>query len=126
MADDGITAEAVNRAAFEAALADIRRDITAPKDALTAGAKELATEAAAAAPHQSGRLAGSHQVVPAGNNKVRIAANTPYAAPIHWGWPGHGISRQPWLVATWLRNPRPLEAMTGEIQSDIDKAASKT
>ena len=126
MPDDGITADAVNGPAFRAALEQIRADVAAPKGPLEAAAKELAAAAAAAAPHQSGRLAGSHQVVPAGGNKVRVAANTPYAAPIHWGWPGHGIRRQPWLVATWLRNPRPLDSMTQQLQSDIDKAASKT
>ena len=53
-------------------------------------------------------------------------ADTAYAAVIHWGWPGHGIKRQPWLVATWLRDPGPMDAAADAVQADIDKAAART
>ena len=126
MPDDGLTVEATNGPAFDNAIARMAKDLTDISGPLQAAARELAVKAQAAAPRRTGRLAGSHRVLPDGTKKVRVEADTPYAAVIHWGWPGHGISRQPWLVATWLSDPAPLNSMTGEIQSNIDKAAAST
>ena len=126
MADEGLSVRATNGPAFDAALDTMRRDLADVQGPLAAAARELASKAAASAPRRLGRLAGSHRVIPAGRNRVRVDADTPYAAAIHWGWPGHGIKRQPWLVATWLRDPGPLEAASNAIQADIDKAAART
>ena len=126
MADDGLTVRATNGPAFDAALSTMARDIADLQGPLAAAARELAAKASAAAPRRSGRLAGSHRVIAAGPKKVRVVADTAYAAVIHWGWPGHGIKRQPWLVATWLRDPAPMDAAAEAVQADIDKAAART
>jgi hypothetical protein len=52
------------------------------------------------APHgPTGRLAGSER--PAGTASAAIVragfASTPYAGPIHWGWPKRHIKAQPWI-----------------------------
>ena len=80
-----------------------------PKEALAAAGAELVAEAAANAPRRTGRLAGSHRLLPRDGKSVRVTNSAPYAAVIHWGWPGHDIRRQPWLVATWLRSSRPMD-----------------
>jgi hypothetical protein len=121
---DDISVDVVNGPAFTAALERMRRDLDQPKDPLEAAARHLVALAAAAAPHRTGRHAGSHRALPAGGRRVRVAAETPYGAPIHWGWPAHGIRREPWLVATWLRNPAPREAMTAQVQAGLDKQAA--
>jgi hypothetical protein len=126
VADDQIKVEAVNGPAFLAALARMRADLADPKDALETAARTLTPTAQANAPHVSGRLAGAHRVLPPSAKKVRITVDVPYAAPIHWGWPAHGISRQEWLVATWKRDPAPLEKMSATVQAGIDKAAAAT
>jgi hypothetical protein len=124
---DGIQVEITNRGAFDAALAEMRAEVKDPRLALAAAAKELATRAGAAAPHASGRLAGSHRATPTGEgNRYRITVDTPYAAVQHWGWPGHDIKRKPWLVATWLRDSGPLTKAAEAVQAGIDKAAART
>ena len=126
MAGDGLSVEVTNAAKFDAAMAQMARDVADVSGPLAAAAKELVSRAAANAPRRSGRLAGSHRALPDGPKRARVVADTPYAAAVHWGWPAHGIRRQPWLVATWLREPGPMAAMTGQVQSNIDKAAAKT
>ena len=123
---DGITVEARNGPAFTACIDAIARDVAEPRDAVTAAGRELVTVAAAAAPRRTGRLAGSHRLVPATSKSVRVTVDAAYAAVIHWGWPGHNIHRQPWIVATWLRDRRPMDAATGAVQAGIDKAAART
>jgi hypothetical protein len=123
---DGITVEVTNAAAFDAMLRQINDDVTHPAGPSTAAGRSLISEAGPTAPRRTGRLAGAATVTPHGPGGARITVNVPYAAPVHWGWPGHGISRQPWLVATWLRDRKPLDTMTDAVQADIDKAAAKT
>jgi hypothetical protein len=75
-------------------------------------ARYVALRAAAMAPRRSGRLAGSVR----GNNAKTSAvvksggARTPYAGPIHWGWPRRHIAAHPFMVdaahttePTWTR-----------------------
>jgi hypothetical protein len=120
---DQLGVDVKNGPAFAAAMAQIHRDLAAPKGPLEAAGRALLSEARAAAPKRTGRLAGSQRLTP-GPKRLRITADTPYAAVIHWGWPAHGIRRQPWLVATWLRNRAPLDQMGKAVQSDIDKATA--
>jgi hypothetical protein len=122
---DGFEVKVTNAAAFAAALAEIRAGLHEPRQPLDAAARELVQVAAAAAPRATGHLAGSHRALPASGNRIRIVAETPYAAPIHWGWPAHGIRRRPWIVATWLRDRRPLDKAAEAVQGDIDKAAGR-
>jgi hypothetical protein len=126
MPDTGFEVRVVNAAAFNNALAQARAGLAEPKAPLDAAARELAQAAAAAAPRRSGRLAGAHRALPSSGKRVRILADTPYAAALHWGWPEHNIARRPWLVATWLRNPKPLERAGEAIQKDLDRAAART
>jgi hypothetical protein len=126
MADDAISVDALNGPAFTAALDEIRHDLDDLREPLEATGRRLVSAASAAAPHLTGRLAAAHRALPAGPKTVRVIADTPYAAVIHWGWPGHGISRRPWLVATWLRDTAPMDALAAGLQSGIDKAAAKT
>lgn len=86
-------------------------ELTDMKDANAKVAAYVATAAASRAPRRTGRLAGSGR----GNRAVSKAvvtfggARQPYAGPIHWGWPLHGIEAQPFVVdaarqtePTWL------------------------
>ena len=123
---DGLTVEAKNGAAFQTCLDQIRKDVAEPSEALAAAGRELIAEAAANAPKRTGRLAGSHRLLPGTGKSVRVTNSAPYAAAIHWGWPGHGIKRQPWMVATWLRSSKPMDKATETIQAGIDKAAART
>ncbi|HZZ55699.1 MAG TPA: HK97 gp10 family phage protein [Trebonia sp.] len=123
---DGLTVEATNGPAFQACLEEIRRDVAEPKEALAAAGAELVAEATANAPRRTGRLAGSHRLLPLTGKSVRVTNAAPYAAVIHWGWPAHGIKRQPWLVATWLRSTRPMVKATEAVQATIDKASART
>ena len=126
MSDDAVGVDIKNQAAFTACLDAIRKAVDQPGDALNAAGRELVTAAAASAPKATGRLAGAHRLLPAAGRAIRIVADTPYAAAVHWGWPAHDIRRRPWIVATWLRNPAPLAKASSSLQTDIDKAASKT
>ena len=126
MAEDSLTVDAVNGAAYTAALAEMAAEADDPTDALNAAARELVAAATADAPRLTGRLAGAQRALPAAGRRVRVVADTPYAAAIHWGWPGHGIRRRPWLVATWERNPAPMDKAAESVQAGIDKAAAKT
>jgi hypothetical protein len=123
---DNFTVEATNGPAFAAALDQITAGLANLGGPLEAAARELVAASAASAPRLSGRLAGSHRALPGSAKSVRVTVDTPYAAVQHWGWPGHGIHRKPWVVATWLRNPAPLDKLTDSIQKNIDKAAAST
>jgi hypothetical protein len=123
---DSYSIDITNKAAFDAMLADVAATFTDMREPLTAGARELLAEGQAAAPKRTGRLASSHQALGGEDRRIRIVATAPYAAPIHWGYPRHGIRRQPWLTATWLRSPNPMAKITDTVQSKIDRAASRT
>lgn len=123
---EGIEVQWTNQAAFGAAMGELRAELEQPRRELDAGAKRLAEEAATNSPRMTGRMAGAHHVLPAAGKRVSLVIDTPYAAPIHWGSPRQGISRRPWVVATWLRSTGPLEAMAGALQDSADRAASRT
>jgi hypothetical protein len=123
---DSIDVQWTNEAAFGAAMADIRQELAEPRRELDAGGKQLVAEAAVNSPRLTGRMAGAHRALPAAGKRVSLIIDTPYAAPIHWGWPGHGIGRRPWVVATWLRSSGPVDAMAGALQDSVDRAAART
>jgi hypothetical protein len=94
------------------------------KDANADVSAMVAREAAARAPRDSGKLAGSvrgsrqaaRAVVAVGGAKV------PYAGPIHWGWPKRGIPRRPFVLeAATATQERWLAAYENEIQRLGDK-----
>ena len=126
MADD-FTVRVVNDAAFRSMMDGLVSDLREMRDPIDATAAAMLPDARAAAPHRSGELAAAHAGAYVGAGRYRITVNTPYAAAVHWGWPAHGIRRQPWVVATWLRNQsRYLDVMADATQTGIDKQAAKT
>lgn len=86
-------------------------DVEDMKDANAAAGNIVAAAGRVSAPRRSGRLGGTVRASrAAASATVRAGgAAVPYAGVIHWGWPGHHISAQPWLSeaatrteATWL------------------------
>jgi hypothetical protein len=66
-------------------------DMSAPG---RAAAGVVAASAAARAPHRTGRLAGSMRGT-ADDKVATISSGLVYAPVIHFGWPGHNISPNP-------------------------------
>jgi phage gpG-like protein len=56
----------------------------------------VVNEARSLAPKRSGQLAGSVSAT-VGVGVIDVGADTPYAGPIHWGWPAHNIAAQPFI-----------------------------
>lgn len=90
------------------------------KAANAAAASIVAAAAAARAPRRSGRLAASIR----GNRAVGRAtvkaggAALPYAGPVHYGWPAHGIEPNPFVIdAAQATQPVWLAAY----QADLDR-----
>lgn len=111
---------------------DLRRFAGDADDLKAANAAAAATVAGAAserAPRRSGRLAGSVR----GNRAVGRAtvlaggAAVPYAGPVHWGWPAHGIDAQPFVVdAAQATEPTWLPAYATDLQRAADRLAGRT
>lgn len=82
---------------FRATLKRAGADMADMKAANQAAARTVAEAAAAGAPRRSGKLAGSlrpaRQVA-----RARVSSTVPYAGAIHWGWPRHNISANPFLT----------------------------
>jgi len=62
-------------------------------------AEIVATQARALVPRRSGKLASSIRAAGQARQGVVRAgfASVPYAGVIHFGWPAHNISPQPWM-----------------------------
>jgi hypothetical protein len=79
--------------AFRKAMADAGIDIADLKQAHAEAAATVAAAARPAAPHRSGKLAGS--IRSSGTKTAGVVraggAAVPYAQPIHWGWPRRHI-----------------------------------
>lgn len=78
------------------------QDLSDLKETNATVATYVATRSAAAAPHRSGRLAGSVRPNAAATNATVRAggAAIPYAGVIHWGWPAHHITGRPFIADT--------------------------
>lgn len=99
------------------------------KDANAEVAGFIAGKAAGRAPRASGRLSQSGR----GNRAAGKAtvsfggARVPYAGPIHWGWPGHGIAAQPFVVeAAQATEGQWLPLYERNIEQLVDKIAGRT
>lgn len=70
------------------------------KEAHAGAARIVAAAAAASAPVRTGALAGTIRAAGTGTAGIVRAgyARTPYAGPIHWGWPARSITAAPFLV----------------------------
>lgn len=61
-------------------------------------ARLVQQRAQARAPKRSGTLARSVQARDLGNGTAAVASDLVYAPVIHYGWPAHGISPEPFLT----------------------------
>lgn len=105
-------------------------------------AETVADEGRSRAPHVSGNLAGTIRAganqtwgyVKAGNNKKKRKGKSthesgavPYAGPIHFGWPAHGISPNPFLYeALDARRFEVVDAYEAHIEGLVEKVGRET
>src|SRR5262245_26935679 len=75
-------------------------DLGTMNDVHQAIAGYVASRAASMAPKVSGKLAGSVRGNRAASSAIiRVGrASVPYAGPIHYGWPAHNITANPFAV----------------------------
>jgi HK97 gp10 family phage protein len=76
------------------------------------------------APKRSGQLAGTIRAAKlAGGVSVKVGtAGTPYANPIHWGWPKRNIEAQPFLSdAATQSEPRWVALYEDELNKIIER-----
>jgi uncharacterized protein YcsI (UPF0317 family) len=122
MPDTGIRVEGLDELARSMKRAGA--DIDELKDAHYRAAQIVASRAAQIAPKRSGKLAGSirptRQV-----RRARVVAgrsSVPYAAPIHWGWPSHNITAQPFMSdAAQQTESEWVAAYMADVQTALDK-----
>lgn len=78
----------------------LEEDTTDLKDAHASAASTVANAAAARAPKRTGRLANSVRGNrAAGKAEVKAGgAAVPYAGPVHWGWPAHHMTGDPFIA----------------------------
>lgn len=107
---------------------DLRRlgdDLGDLKDANASVSQLVAADASRRAPHgKSGKLGGSVRGNRAAGRATVLAggARVPYAGPVHYGWPAHHITGQPFVADA-------AQATEGEwlplYQHEIDQAVAK-
>lgn len=99
-------------------------DIDELKDAHWRAASIVAARAAQIAPQRTGKLAGSIRAARQVKRARVMAGRTsvPYAAPIHWGWPAHNISANPYMSnAAQQTEPEWTAAYLADVQAALDK-----
>lgn len=124
---DDVTVEWVNRAAVDTMFAGITADLEALGDPITAALRAVVVPAAAAAaPHATGRLAGSHDAGRGGDKLTgRVTNAAPYARMVHDGT--RYVPARPWLVQTVdATAPQWTDAVTAALQADLDERAART
>lgn len=84
-------------ARLQRTMRDAGRRLTRLRPAHRTAAQTISTAAARNAPRRTGRLAGSLTPT-AGDDLATVASNQPSAGVIHWGWPGHNITANPFLT----------------------------
>lgn len=126
MSDDGLTIRATNGPGFLHAMTAAVGAVGDMSGPMAAGGGILLAACIANAPRGTGNLARAHRLAKAGRNRLRLTVDTPYAAPLHWGWPAHGIKRRPWIVSTFNRNTAWLDRMEAAEQEALDRAAGAT
>lgn len=114
-------------------LRELRRDLRAADAALPKQLSKtnkaivndvVVPEAKRIVPIRTGRLQGNIRAL-AGQTSAKIAAGgakVPYAGPIHFGWPAHGIEPQPFLYDA-LDNRR--NEIMDRYEKMVDKVTSK-
>lgn len=107
------------------ALREAGQDVADLKDANAATAALVAGVAASRAPRRTGRLAASVRGNRAAGKATILAggAAVPYAGPIHWGWPAHGIEAQPFASSAAVDTESSwLPIYAAELQRIADRA----
>ena len=104
-------------------------DLSDLKAANAAVAGIVAPIAAGAAPVRTGRLAAT--VRPSGTRTAAIVragrSAVPYAGPIEFGWPGHNVTAQPFIVpAAHDTEPQWTEVYWTAVNRIIDRIRGKT
>jgi hypothetical protein len=122
---EGVEVRVVNQAAFDGALGALAKEMADLRAELTdAGA--VALEAArTGAPRRTGAMAAAHEGTYRGRNRYSIVVAHPGASAVHWGWPGHGIRRQPWVVSRFNRDRHWEDRLADGLQAALDKEAAK-
>jgi hypothetical protein len=82
---------------FTATLSDAADQLGDMDGASRAVGSMVVNVASRLAPKRTGALAASVSAVTTVANVVDVRAGTAYAGPIHWGWPAHGITAQPFI-----------------------------
>ena len=110
-ADSSVTVRIDGLTGLRRKLREAGDDLADLKDANASVAQLVAAAAASRAPRSSGALAGSVRGNRAAGKATVNAggARVPYAGPIHYGWPAHGIEPHPFVIdaaqgteAQWL------------------------
>jgi len=99
-------------------------DMEELKDANAAAGAVIVSAAKARAPRKSGALAGSIRSARQARRVLVMAggARVPYAGVIHYGWPRHNISPQPFLTdAAQETQPTWLPKYNSDLQKILDK-----
>lgn len=104
-------------------------DLSDLKDVNASVAQLVAARASARAPRRSGRLAASVRGNRALSRATVLAgkAAVPYAGPVHWGWPSHGIAANPFMSeAAQETEPVWVELYRRGIEKATEKVAGHT
>lgn len=122
MADTAVHIEGLNRFIQTCKAAGV--DMSEFAEASRNTASIVTFGAMSRAPKRSGNLAAS---IRSGKGKNRVVvyaggASVPYAGPIHWGWPGHGISDNPFILNA-MRESEPV--WTGYYERELEKIVSQ-
>lgn len=103
-------------------------DVANMKDANQRAGRIITSAGRGMAPKRSGRLAASLRPAAAvsGVTVRGGSAGVPYAGPIHWGWPRHGIRANPFLsIAAQSTEPQWLEAYMAGVDDAIAQCKGK-
>lgn len=104
-------------------------DLSDLKDVNAQVAQLVAARAASRAPRRTGRLAASVRGNRALSRATVLAGRSavPYAGPIHWGWPSHGIEGNPFMSeAAQETEPVWVELYENGIEKATAKVAGHT
>jgi hypothetical protein len=85
---EGLATLQATLAAADAQLSDLDQ---------AANARLVQSRAQARAPKRTGRLAASVQASSLGKGQAQVASSLVYAPVIHYGWPAHSITPNPFL-----------------------------